>query len=335
MINVGLIGFGYWGPNLARNFSTTDGCQMKSIVDLNQARLKLAKKIYPEVEVSSNSDLIFNDPDIDAIIIALPVSFHYEFAKRGLLKGKHILVEKPLTDSRTKALDLIEIAGNKNRVLMVDHTFLYTGAVQKIKEIVSKNELGNIRYFDSIRINLGLFQTDINVIWDLASHDISILYHLLNEIPYSVITTGISHTKNNIENIAYLTVNFSSNKIAHIISSWTSPVKIRKILIGGTKKMIVYDDVEPTEKVKVYDTGFEIKSKEDKDKLLVDYRVGDIFVPRISQKEALKGVAEDFILAISKGIKPISDWQSGLNVVTLLEAAEESLRNRGKEIIIS
>jgi predicted dehydrogenase len=217
---------------------------------------------------------------------------------------------------------------------MVDHTFLYTGAVQKIKELIVKEELGKIQYFDSTRVNLGLFQPDVNVLWDLAPHDISILQYLIEEKPFSVQATGVSHTSNNIENIGYLTVNYQSNFIAHFHCSWTSPVKIRQMLIGGDKKMILFNDMEPTEKIKVYDTGYNFTSDEEKNKILVDYRVGDIFIPKIQTKEALAGMALDFVNAISTGREPISSWKSGLAVVQILEAAQISIKNKGKEVIL-
>jgi predicted dehydrogenase len=334
MINVAVIGFGYWGPNLVRNFSKIDSCLVKRLADVNEARLKNAKKAYPFIEVTKSANDIFEDPKIDAVVIASPVCLHYEFCRQALLKNKHVLIEKPMTCSVIEALDLIDLASKKNKVLMVDHTFLYTGAVKKIKEIVSTGQIGEIQYFDSVRINLGLFQPDINVIWDLAPHDISILGYIINELPYSVIATGISHTQNKIENIAYITVNFQSSKIAHFNVSWTSPVKIRQILIGGTKKMILYNDLEPTEKVKIYDTSYKVTSDEDREKILVDYRTGDVYSPKVEQTEALSGMANDFVNAIIKGTEPVSNWQTGLNVVKILEAAEKSLKNKGREEVL-
>lgn len=334
MANIGIAGFGYWGPNLVRNFSGVDSCVVKKVADANNARLAMVGKSYPQIETTTNIDDLLNDPAIDGIVIALPVSLHYEVAKKALLKGKHVLVEKPLTDSTEQALQLIDLAQKMDRVLMVDHTFLYTGAVRKMKEIIDAGGIGDVQFFDSVRINLGLFQKDINVLWDLAPHDISILGYLLNEEPCSVVATGISHTPNGIENIAYMTLNFASNKIAHFNNSWTSPVKIRQILIGGTQKMIVYDDLEPTEKVKVYDTGYEFISKEEENKILVDYRVGDIYIPKLDNKEALRGVAEDFLTAIHNGSEPVANWKNGLSVVRILEAAEKSLKNKGKEVLL-
>ncbi|MEI8175723.1 MAG: Gfo/Idh/MocA family oxidoreductase [Candidatus Omnitrophota bacterium] len=334
MIKIGVIGFGYWGPNLVRNFVNADGCVVKTVADLNEGRLKVVKKLYPHIEVTASVDAILNDPGIDAVIAAVPVSMHYEIGRRALLKGKHILIEKPMTNSRRDALKLIDLAARKKKVLMVDHTFLYTGAVRKIKELIAAGQVGALQYFDSTRINLGLFQYDINVIWDLACHDVSILMHLFGERPRRVCATGISHTRNGIENIAYITLYFSSKKIAHLHCSWTSPVKIRRILIGGDRKMIVYDDIEPAEKVKIYDSGYEVTRRE-KERMLVDYRIGDIYAPKIDQTEPLLEMARDFISAITRGTVPVSNAGVGLEVVSILEAAHRSIRQNGKEILLA
>lgn len=334
MINIGVIGFGYWGPNLVRNFLHTEGCAVAIIADQRQERLKIASSLFPLIQTTSSVDDILDNPKIDAVVVVTPVFTHYELAKRGLQNGKNILVEKPMTDSSAHANELIDLANKQNKVLMVDHTFLYTGAVQKIKSLVDSNTLGKVNYFDSTRINLGLFQPDINVLWDLAPHDISILTHLVKETPYSIQATGMSHTKTDIENIAYMTINYQSGMIAHFNCSWSSPVKIRQMLIGGDKKMVVFNDMEPTEKVKVYDTGYEIQTDEDKRNILVDYRVGDIYVPKIDQKEALAGVTSDFINAINTGQPPVSDYNSGLAVVKILEASQISIKNKGAEVVL-
>ena len=331
MIKIGVIGFGYWGPNLVRNFAHNEKCVMKTVVDKDKSRLKAVKKLYPNVEVSSNIDTMLKDPDIDAVAIATPINTHYELAKKALLAGKHVLVEKPLTNSKKHAAELIEIAEANKLALMVDHIYLYNGAIRKMKDIISKGKIGKIQYFDSIRVNLGLFQHDSNVLWDLAVHDMSILYYLIDEKPYSVIATGISHTKNMIENIAYITLNFTSGMIAHMNCSWTAPVKIRHILIGGSKKMILYNDVEPTEKIKVYDTKFKILERE---KMLVDYRIGDIVIPKFDQVEALKAGINDFLDAISGKRAPVSDGKSGLAIIEVLEAAEKSIKNNGIEVFL-
>lgn len=334
MINVAIIGYGYWGPNLVRNFNAVEGCKVKWVSDLRKPRLELVSKQYAGIQVTENVADIFNDEAVNAVIIATPVHQHYPLALEALNAGKHVLIEKPMTQSVEEAEALGALAQKKGLVLMVDHTFLYTGAVQKIKELVDKGEIGDIEYFDSTRINLGLFQQDVNVLWDLAPHDISILFHLVNERPVSVCATGVSHTPNGIENIAYLTVNYASHKIAHFSCSWTSPVKLRTILIGGSKKMVLFDDVEPSEKVKIYDTGYNVSSDEEKRNLLIDYRTGDIFTPKLAQKEALLGMATDFIQAINTGSTPLSSWELGKDVVSLLEAAQESIRNQGREIIL-
>jgi len=334
MAGIAIIGYGYWGPNLVRNFSMVAGSKVEWVVDMRPERLELIKKQYPGTKTTASFDDALNDPAVSAVVIATPVQHHYSLAKKALEHGKHVLIEKPMTQSSAEAEELIAISKEKGLVLMVDHTFLYTGAVRKIKELIDSGEIGEIQYFDSTRINLGLFQPDINVLWDLAPHDISILFFLIKSRPVSVSATGISHTPNGLENVAYLTVNYDSTHIAHFSCSWSSPVKIRKTLIGGTKKMIVFDDVEPSEKVKVYDTGFTVKSDEDKRNLLVDYRAGDIYVPKVEQREALAGMASDFISAIENGTTPVSDWKVGLEVVKVLEAAQESIKSKGKEVLI-
>lgn len=333
-MNVGIIGFGYWGTNLVRNFANTNGVNLKTVVDSNEKRSVELYKLCPTAVFSTSADELLEDPEIDAVVIATPVFTHYELALKALQNGKHLLIEKPMVSSTAQAEKLIELALKKNKLLMVDHTFLYTGAVQKMKSLIDQGDIGNIKYFDSTRINLGLFQPDVNVLWDLAPHDISILNYLVREKPYSVQATGVSHTKNEIENIAYLNVNYDSGFIAHFSCSWTSPVKIRMMLIGGDKKMIVYNDVEPTEKIKVYDTRYEIKTDEDKKKILVDYRTGDIYTPKIDIKEALASMVSDFVSSIQNGHKPVSDYCSGLEVIKILEASQVSIKNKGKEVLI-
>lgn len=334
MAGIAIVGYGYWGPNLVRNFSSVANSKVEWVVDMRPERLEIIKKQYPNVRTTGNLDDALNDAAVNAVVIATPVQYHYPLAKKALEHGKHVLIEKPMTQSSAEAEDLIALAQKKGLVLMVDHTFLYTGAVKKMKDLIESGEIGDIQYFDSTRINLGLFQQDINVLWDLAPHDISILFYLVPGKPVSVSATGISHTPNGLENVAYLTVNYDAQHIAHFSCSWSSPVKIRKMLIGGSKKMIVFDDLEPSEKVKIYDTGFSVKNDEDKRKLLIDYRVGDIYVPKLEQREALAGMASDFISAIEKGTSPVSDWRVGLEVVKVLEAAQESIKNKGKDVAI-
>jgi len=334
ILKIGIIGLGYWGVNLVRNFANLKDTELKMVVDSRPERKEALDKLCPAAIFSDTADELLNDPEIDAVVIATPVFTHYELAKRSLEMNKHVLIEKPMTSSTKQAEELIEIAQRKKKVLMVDHTFLYTGSVMKMKSLIMNGDIGKVKYFDSTRINLGLFQPDINVLWDLAPHDISILNYLIEERPYSVQATGVSHTHNGIENIAYITVNYESGFIAHFSCSWTSPVKIRMMLIGGEQKMIVFNDVEPTEKIKVYDTGYEYKTDEDKKRILVDYRTGDIYTPKLDMREALALMANDFVSAVRNGTTPLSDHVSGLEVIKILEASQESIKNKGREVII-
>jgi predicted dehydrogenase len=333
-INIGVIGYGYWGPNIVRNFFGAADCTVKKVADARPERLALLNKIFPSVEGVKDADDIINSNNIDAVIIATPVFTHFELAKRALQNGKHVLIEKPMTSSVAESGELINLAAQKSATLMVDHTFLYTGAVQKMKELIEDQTIGTPRYFDSARINLGLFQPDINVLWDLAPHDISILTYLIDDVPASINATGISHTNNSIENIAYMTVNYNSDFIAHFNCSWTSPVKVRQTLIGGDKKMIVYNDLEPSEKVRIYDTGYNMKTEEDKKKIMVDYRTGDVFIPKLASHEALSAVANDFVQSIITKKEPRANAILGMKVVQILEASQESIKNHGKEVKI-
>lgn len=333
-MNIGIIGYGYWGPNLLRNFMNISDCNITAICDLRDERMASIKRNYPAIKVTNNPTHLNKDPQLDAIVIATSVLSHYSLAKEALLNQKHVLIEKPMVMSSTEAIELIELAEKNKKVLMVDHTFLYTSAVQKMKVLITSGDLGKILYFDSTRINLGLFQSDVNVLWDLAPHDISILTYLISEKPVSVNATGISHTNNGIENIAYMTINYSSGLIAHFNCSWSSPVKIRTTLVGGDKKMIVYNDLESTEKIKVYDTSYYVKTEEDKKNILVDYRVGDVYSPKLEIREALFNMTQDFLKAIKDKIKPISDYKLGLEVVKILEASQTSIKNKGKEVYL-
>ncbi|MBS1517262.1 MAG: Gfo/Idh/MocA family oxidoreductase [Bacteroidetes bacterium] len=333
-MNIGIIGFGYWGTNLVRNFANLSGAELTLVADSRIERKQFLGKLCPAAEFTTNPYDITDNVNIDAVVIATPVFTHYELAKRSLTNKKHVLVEKPMSSDIKQAEELINISEKSGKVLMVDHTYLYTGAVRKMKELIDNNQIGNIKYFDSTRINLGLFQPDVNVLWDLATHDISILNYLMSEKPTTVQATGVSHTSNGIENIAYLTVKYNSGLIAHFNCSWSSPVKIRMMLIGGDKKMIVFNDLEPTEKIKVYDTGYEYKTDEDKTKILVDYRAGDIYIPKLETREALSLMATDFRNAVENGEKPLSDMNSGLDVIRILEASQRSIKERGKEVTI-
>jgi predicted dehydrogenase len=334
-MNIAIVGYGYWGPNLLRNFSLVKNCKVHTICDLKIDRIQIALNSYPTLILSDNVDEVINNKEIDALVIATPVFTHFQIAKKALLAKKHVLIEKPMASSVKEAEELIELSLKNKKVLMVDHTFLYTGAVQKMKSLIDSGNIGEIKYLDSTRINLGLFQSDVNVLWDLAPHDISICDYLMSEKPVSVQATGISHTKNGIENIAYLTLNYQSNILAHFNCSWTSPVKLRQMLVGGDKKMIAYNDMEITEKIKIYDTSYNYKSEEEKNRILVDYRVGDIFIPKLETKEALLSMANDFVNAVVNGGSPICDSNLGLSVVKVLEASQISIKNGGKEVKVA
>jgi predicted dehydrogenase len=333
-MNIGIVGFGYWGTNIVRNFANLPGCTLKIVVDSRKERGEYLNNLCPTARFFIDSDEIIHNPEIDAVVIATPVFTHYELALKALTNDKHVLVEKPMATDSRQAQILIDLAEKKQKTLMVDHTYLYTSAVQRMKTLIINGDIGNIKYFDSTRINLGLFQPDINVLWDLAPHDISILNYLVPEKPYSVQATGISHTRNGIENIAYLTINYNSNLIAHINCSWSSPVKIRMMLVGGDKKMIVFNDLEPTEKIRVYDTWYDHKTDEDRKKILVDYRTGDIFIPKVENREALSVMAADFVSSVTNGSRPLSDYKVGLDVLKILEASQLSIKNKGKEVLI-
>src|SRR5215475_8410001 len=299
MVNVAVIGYGYWGPNLVRNFHEAEGARVVSVCDLSPARLAVAKAKYPGIEVSGSLDDVLDDPQVDAVSIATPVGTHYEFARRALEHDKHVLVEKPLAASVAEAESLVEIAAKRQRTLMVNHTFIYTGAVRRMREIVDRGDLGDLYYFDSVRINLGLIQRDVNVLWDLAPHDIAILEHLVHEQPVSVCANGACHIGNSLETVAYMTVYFDSGLIAHFHNNWLAPVKIRTVLLGGSKKMILYDDMEASEKVKVYDRGVDVRAPERVHDTLVNYRLGDMWAPRLDTTEALRLVVGEFVDCVS------------------------------------
>lgn len=332
MINIGIIGYGYWGPNIARNFYACENAKLTSICDLNKKRLDLAESLYPGLKVYSNPKELITSRDVDAVAVVTPVFTHYELGKLVLENNKHLFMEKPFTYNTTQGEELINLAEKKGLILMVDHTFLFTGAVRKMREIIGSGELGNLLFYDSVRVNLGLFQHDINVIWDLAPHDISIMTYLIGQKPQAVSATGVKHFGRDFEDLAYLTVHFENNLIAHFHVNWLSPVKVRKTLISGDKKMLVWDDLPADEKVKVFDRGVEIKTADGVYKLLVSYRSGDIWVPKIENIEALKLEADYFIECIRKKQKPFNDGKAGLQVVTILKAADKSLKNEGKKI---
>ena len=330
MLRIGVIGYGYWGPNIVRNFSTANGSEVKMVCDMNQQTLKKVKKAYPQINVTDNIDELIKNPEVDAIAIATPVFTHHELAKKALEEGKSVFMEKPFTYTVAEAEDLVELAAKKNLKLMVDHTFLYTGAVRKIRQLIDDGVLGNLYYFDSVRVNLGLFQHDVNVVWDLAPHDISIMDYVIGEKPQAVVATGAGHFGRGLEDIAYLTFYYDHNIIAHINANWLSPVKVRTTLIGGEKKMLVWNDLEPDEKIKIYDKGVKVKTKEGQYNLLVDYRSGDMWAPKVEQTEALKLMAEKFVDYVKNGGTVINDGIAGLNNVKMLEAANKSLNNKGE-----
>ena len=329
MKDIGIIGFGYWGPNIVRNFSNHSECEVRYICDLGKKARDRARASYPNIDVIDDPNIIFSDNDIDIVAIVTPVSTHYPLAKMALKAGKHIFLEKPMVGTLTQADDLIRIAKEKNVVGVVDHTFLFTGAVMKIKEIIDSGEIGDIIYFDSVRVNLGLFQNDVDVIWDLSPHDLSILFHITNIRPFAVTANGVDHLNNGLVDVAYLTLHYESDMIANFHVNWLSPVKVRRLLIGGTKKMIVYDDMEPSEKIKIYDKGINVTEPEKIHQLLIKYRVGDMLAPNISPTEALRLEVNDFINQINSNSKNSNNNLShGRNIVEILEASNRSLKDK-------
>jgi len=332
-IRVAVIGYGYWGPNLVRNFVNNESARVISVSDLDLAKLAASKRLHSAIETTLDFRDLLQDPTIDAVAIATPAHTHYELALSALKAGKHVLVEKPLAPKSDQASRLVDEAAKRNLVLMVDHTFLYTSAVQKIRELLDDGALGEPYYYDSIRSSLGLFQSDVNVIWDLAVHDLSIIMYILNKEPVAVSATGSSHVAGAPENMAHITLFFESSYVAHVSVNWLSPIKIRQTFIGGSRKMIVYDDVEPTEKIKVYDKGITLNGPPEKaHQLRIGYRAGDMWAPHIAANEALQTEVQHFIDCIRSGAPPISSGSSGLKVVQLLEAASRSIREQGKPI---
>ena len=331
-MKVAVIGAGYWGPNLIRNFLAADEVDAVVACDLDEGRLAKMRKSFYGIETSSDHIAVIARPDIDIVVIATPVSKHHEIAKTALLAGKHVWIEKPMTVSTSQAEELIEIAEQKNLKLFVDHTFIYTGAVSKMKEIITSGRLGDIYYFDSVRVNLGLFQHDVNVIWDLAPHDLSIADYLLEQKPVAVSAIGSCHVGNGLEDIAYLTLEYENNLIAHFHVNWLAPVKIRKTLIGGSKSMIVFDDNETSEKLKIYDKGIDVTTREGVYDTLVQYRTGDMLSPKLDQTEALAAGTRHFIDCILNDKTPLTDGHAGLNVVRVLEASGRSIKDRGRAI---
>ena len=333
MIGVGIIGYGYWGPNLSRCVADAEGCFVAAIGDLSTKALAKAGKRHPAARLETDWKQVINDPAIDAVMVATPVESHFLIALAALQAGKHVLVEKPITPTSREAEILIAEAKARSLVLMVDHTYVYTGAVRKIRDLVVEGEVGDIYYYDSTRVNLGLFQHDVNVIWDLAVHDLAILDFLLNEPPAAVSANGATHVTGGPDNMAYITLYFESGVIAHVNVNWLAPVKMRQTLIGGSRRMIVYDDLQPSEKVKVYDRGVNLTANEnDRHKMLVSYRMGDMWGPELSVKEALLSEIEHFAACIRREATPMTSGESGLRVVKALEAATISLRKHGHPV---
>jgi len=331
MVKVGVIGYGYWGPNLVRNFAEMEGWQLVSLCDERPERLAQMQGRYPAVATLTGWRDLMADPHIDAVAIATPVCTHFEMGMAAIRAGKHVLIEKPIASSSEEALRLIEEAERQHVLLMVDHTFIYTGAVRKIKELISAGSLGEIFYYDSVRVNLGLFQHDVNVIWDLAVHDLAIMEFVLQRQPVAVSATGVSHIPGGREDVAYLTMFFDNQLIAHLHVNWLAPVKVRRTLIGGSSKMIVYDDVEPSEKVKVYDRGITFTNEsEGIYQLKVGYRAGDMWAPQLDMTEALKVEISHLLDCIQSGKRPLSDGVAGWRVVRILEAAAESMMQQGR-----
>lgn len=334
MINIGVIGYGYWGPNLVRNISESSETTVAAVSDLSPARLEAVTTRYPRIATTEDYRTIIDDDRVDAIAVATPVRTHFEIAMAAIEAGKHVLVEKPMAETSEQAAELVEAADRHNVVLMVDHTFIYTGAVRKLKDLVQSGELGEIYYYDSERVNLGLFQPDVNVIWDLAVHDLAIMGYIFSGRPRTVSATGMGHISGKPANVAFLTLYFDNRMIAHINVNWLAPVKLRRTLIGGDRKMIVYDDLEPSEKIKIYDHGIELEDQESIYQTISGYRMGDMHAPRLDQNEALGREVAHFADSIRNGTQPESCGRSGLYVVSILEAATQSMELKGQPVDI-
>ena len=336
LVGIAVVGYGYWGPNLVRNFANTDGAHVVAVSDLDADKLSLARRRHPGITTTTETSDLLTNSRIDAIAIATPVQSHYKLALAALRAGKHVFLEKPLAQTSDQVRHLIEEAERRKLILMVDHTFLYTPAVQKIRELIVGGSLGDIYYYNGIRASLGLFQTDVNVIWDLAVHDISIIQYILDENPVAVSATGACHVAGTQANMAHMTLFFQSSCVAHVSVNWLSPVKIRQTFIGGSRKMIVYDDLEATEKIKIYDKGITVRrAEEDAHQFRIGYRAGDVWVPHLSVKEALETEAEHFVNCVRTGASPISNGTTGLQVVEILEATSRSIAAQGKPVTLT
>jgi predicted dehydrogenase len=335
MIKIGIIGFGYWGPNLTRNLSNLEDCQIVAMADLRQARLQSIRRQYPAIRTTESAMEVLTARDIDAVVIATPISTHFQLARQALLNGKHVLIEKPMTQTTAEAEELIGLAKKQGLTLMVDHTFVYSGAVRKIRELIDTGDLGDIYYYDSVRVNLGLFQPDVNVLWDLAPHDFSIMTHLIQKEPSAVSAIGCSPVSWDgwkQESVAYVSVEFDGSTIAHFHVNWLSPVKIRRTLIGGSRKMLIYDHLDPDNQIKIFDKGIEVGSHDERYKALVQYRTGDLLAPKIDQTEALEVMCKHFLTSVNTSSAPLTDGWAGLRVVQLLELAKKAMSD-GKGLV--
>jgi predicted dehydrogenase len=333
MIGIGVIGLGYWGPNLVRNFMECRDATVRMVCDLRADRLAQTARRYPSVRTTTQATDLFAAADVDAVAVATPVDHHFDLAMAALHAGKHVLVEKPIASTSDQASRLVEEAARRNLLLMVDHTFVYTGAVRKMRELTVSGDLGDIYYYDSVRINLGLVQPDVNVLWDLAVHDLSIMDYVLGREPAAVSATGLAHVAGRRETIAYMTMFFDSGLIAHVHANWLAPVKVRRTLLGGSRRMVVFDDLEASEKIKVYDKGISLNpSPENVHQMLIGYRTGDMWAPQLAVTEALAVEAAHFAECIGSNSRPITDGEAGLRVVRLLESATASMASRGRPV---
>ena len=333
MIRIGIIGYGYWGPNLVRNFAECSRATVAAVCDVREERLAQVRRRYPGVAVTTSAAELFAHPDVDAVVIATPVDRHFELGMAALDAGKHVLLEKPIASTSEQASRLIDAAAARRLVLMVDHTFVYTGAVRKMREVSDEGELGDLYYSDSVRLNLGRFQHDVNVLWDLAVHDLAIMDYVLKDRPVAVSATGLAHVPGRPQNIAYMTMFFQSRLIAHVHVNWLSPVKVRRTLLGGSRRMVMFDDLEASEKIKIYDRGISVNpSPENVYQMLIGYRSGDMRAPQLAVTEALSVEAAHFVECVERGITPLTDGQAGLRVVQLLEAASESMAGQGRPV---
>jgi predicted dehydrogenase len=330
-VRIGVIGYGYWGPNIVRNFQSSEKADVMAVCDRSSKSLERVRRAHPDMPITSDHMELLTAPNVDAVAIVTPVWTHFELAKTALENGKHVFVEKPFTCTVAQAEQLVELADRKNLKIMVDHTFLFTGAVKRIRQFVDDGTLGDLYYYDSTRVNLGLFQHDVNVIWDLAPHDFSIMDHLIERRPEAIVATGANHLNGHAD-VAFMTIYYPGNLIGHINVNWLSPVKVRTTLLGGEKKMLVWNDLEADEKLRVYDKGVQVTSGEAVYQQLVSYRAGDMWSPKVEQVEALKLEANYFLDCILNNKKPFNDGEAGLRIVRMLEAAEESLQQKGKVV---